>query len=474
MIRERISLILKLYLLVDLGVIACSFVAAYIGRKWLEVFFPFVPLMPLSEYYPLLFSILPVWTGLLHFNKAYISQRGKTYKPLTWTVVKTNLEGVCILSLLFFVLKLHTFNRSLVFAFVLLCTVGLTLEKTVLLRFLQYVRKQGRNLKQVLIIGTESHVQMLVKTINQHPETGFIIRGFLTERPEEVGHNLYGHTVLGMCDDLYRVLHNTIIDEVIFATPIFALHKIKPSLEVCELMGINCRIALDTYNYTSKFNMFIDGILDLPLISFSYQSQKSYSLWIKRFIDIVVSSILLIILSPLFAFIAILVKRDSPGPAFFKQIRSGLNGRKFVLYKFRTMVNGAEALRSQLQQLNEASGPIFKIHNDPRITRIGKFLRRTSLDELPQLYNVLKGEMSLVGPRPLPLIESTQITGQERRRLSMKPGVTGIWQCHGRSHARYERLIRMDLEYVDNWSLILDFKLLVKTIPVVARCIGAM
>jgi exopolysaccharide biosynthesis polyprenyl glycosylphosphotransferase len=315
---------------------------------------------------------------------------------------------------------------------------------------------------------------MLLKTINEHPETGFVVRGFLTEIPEEVGRKIYGYNVLGRYQDLYQVLHAEIIDEVVFATPIFALHKIKSLLDLCKQMGINCRIALDTSSDTSQFNMFIDDILDIPLISFSYRGKKYYSLGIKRVLDIVVSSVLLVVLAPLLAVIAVLIKRDSSGPVIFQQVRSGLNGRKFVMYKFRTMVDGAEALRKDLLRQNEAGGPIFKLKKDPRITAIGNILRRTSLDELPQLYNVLKGDMSLVGPRPLPLVESCQITGQERRRLSMKPGITGLWQCHGRSQAHYDRLIRMDLEYVDNWSLVMDLKLLLKTIPVVVKCVGAM
>jgi len=474
MIRERISIIIKLYILIDLCVVASSFISAYVIRNWLSGVLPIVPLMPIPEYYPLLLFILPIWMGLLYLNKAYISQRGKSYAPLVWTVIKANLEGICVLSLLFFVLKLHMFNRSLVFSFMLLCVLLFTLEKIVLFKCLQYVRKQGKNIKQVLIIGTQPKVQMLVKKINQHPETGFVIRGFLSETPEEAGRNVYGYTVLGTYEDLYSILHKEIIDEVIFATPIFALHKIKPSLEVCEQMGINCRIVIDTYDYASKFKMFVDGILDIPLISFSYRERKFYSLWVKRLMDISISSGLLILLSPFFLITNYIIRKESPGPAIFKQVRSGLNGRKFVMYKFRTMIDGAEALRSKLQKRNEVSGPIFKIKLDPRITKVGKYLRRTSLDELPQLYNVLKGDMSLVGPRPLPLIESSQITGRERRRLSMKPGITGMWQCNGRSHSHYENLIRLDLEYVDNWSLLLDIKLLIRTIPIVIRCIGAM
>ena len=474
MIRERINLILKLYSLFDLSVIALAFPVAYGLRNQFSTFAGIPALMPLREYLPLLSFILPIWMGLLFLNKAYSSHRGRSYLPLLWTIVKTNLEGVSILSLLFFTLKLHMFNRSLVFLFVLVCTGLLTVEKIAVIKWLEYIRKQGKNLKRVLIIGTDSKVQVIIKRIEQHPETGFEVTGLLSEHPDEIYRKAYGYNVIGGFQDLARVLHEEIVDEVICAIPIFSLHKIRPSLEVCEQMGINCRIVLDTNSYSSNFKMFVDNILDLPLISFSYREKQFLSLGIKRLMDVTISATCLFVLSPALALIAGLIRWQSPGKAFFKQIRSGLNGRRFVMYKFRTMVENAEAMRGQLLEANEASGPIFKMRHDPRITEIGGYLRRTSLDEIPQLWNVLKGEMSLVGPRPLPLVESEQITGRERRRLSMKPGITGMWQCNGRSQSDYEHLIAMDLDYVDNWSLLLDLKLLIKTIPVVIRCIGAM
>ena len=474
MIRERINLILKLYSLIDLSVIALAFPLAYILRNQFSSISGIPSLMPLAEYLPLMGFILPIWMGLLFLNKTYSSHRGRSNLPLLWTVVKTNLEGVSILSLLFFTLKLHMFNRSLIFLFVLVCTALLTAEKIAVIKWLEYIRKQGKNLKRVLIIGTDPKVQIIIKRIEQHPETGFEVTGFLSEHPEEVYRKAYGYNVIGGFQDLARVLHEEIIDEVICAIPIFALHKIRPSLEICEQMGINCRIVLDTTSYSSSFKMFVDNILDLPLISFSYREKQFLSLGVKRLMDVVISASCLAALSPVLIIIAVSIKWQSPGNALFKQIRCGLNGRRFVMYKFRTMVENAEALREQLLDHNEASGPIFKIQNDPRITKIGGYLRRTSLDEIPQLWNVLKGEMSLVGPRPLPLVESEQITGRERRRLSMKPGITGMWQCNGRSSSTYEHLITMDLEYVDNWSLLLDLKILFKTIPIVVRCVGAM
>ena len=474
MIRERVSFILKLYGLIDVGVVTVSFSLAYVIRSWFSDFVAVPTLMNFSEYLPLLGAILPIWIGVLYLNKTYTSHRGKSYLPLIWTAVKANVEGICILSLLFFILKLHMFNRSLVFLFVLVCIALLTIEKLILFKCLQYIRKQGRNIKRVLLIGTDPKVQVLMKHINQHPETGFVIAGLLSEHPEDIGRKIYGYKVFGTADMLYQVLHQEIIDEVIFTTPIFALHRIKRSLEVCELMGINCRIFIEKYDEASRFKMFIDSIIDIPLLSFSYREKQFLSLGVKRLMDVAISGALLVLLSPLFLILGGMIKRESVGPAIFKQVRSGLNGRKFVMYKFRTMVDGAEALRKQLLPQNQTSGPIFKMENDPRITPLGKYLRRTSLDELPQLWNVFKGDMSLVGPRPLPLVESAQITGRERRRLAMKPGITGMWQCNGRSQGNYEHLIAMDLEYVDNWSLFLDLKLLIKTIPVVVRCIGAM
>jgi exopolysaccharide biosynthesis polyprenyl glycosylphosphotransferase len=474
MIRERVSLISKLYRLIDLGVIAGSFVTAYRLRSWGALVLPLPPLLPLSSYTPLLVAILLIWMAFLSVNNASLVYRGTTSLPLLWTMIKTNLEGVCLLSLVFFVLKVHTYNRSLIFAFLLVCTLVLTLEKIGLFHGVHYLRKQGKNMKHVLLIGPEPDVQALITKITYHPETGFVISGVLADLPEQRGRTIAGYQVLGRCDDLERVVQAEIIDEVMIVTPLADLPRVKPSLEVCERLGLPCRIVLAPAPDASQFTMVLDSLLDLPVISFSYRDRKFYSLGVKRLVDLLVSVVLLVVLSPVLLLIRYLIRRESPGPAIFKQVRSGLNGRRFVLYKFRTMVDGAEALRPQLQALNEVAEPLFKIHHDPRITRIGAYLRKTSLDELPQFYNVLKGEMSLVGPRPLPLIESSQITGRDRRRLSMKPGITGVWQCHGRSRSPYAHLIRMDLDYVDNWSLRLDLKLLLKTIPIVIRGIGAM
>jgi len=211
-----------------------------------------------------------------------------------------------------------------------------------------------------------------------------------------------------------------------------------------------------------------------PLLTFESTPDRLWCLLIKRLFDAVSSGIALLVLAPIFAIIAIIIKATSKGPVFFRQKRCGLNGRTFILYKFRTMVEGAEARLDELIKHNEMNGPVFKMENDPRLTRVGKFLRKTSLDELPQLWNVFKGEMSLVGPRPPIPKEVEQYDNWQRRRLSMRPGIICLWQVNGRNRiVDFNEWARLDLEYIDNWSLGLDFKILLKTIPAVLFARGA-
>jgi exopolysaccharide biosynthesis polyprenyl glycosylphosphotransferase len=212
----------------------------------------------------------------------------------------------------------------------------------------------------------------------------------------------------------------------------------------------------------------------IPLLSFLTLPKNMAQLFVKQLFDYLGAFFLVLLLSPLFLLIAIMIKISSPGPVIFKQIRCGLNGRKFTFYKFRSMIANAEEIKPNLEELNEATGPVFKIKNDPRVTSIGRFLRKTSIDELPQLFNVLKGDMSLVGPRPPLPSEVEKYEWWQRRRLSMKPGLTCIWQVSGRSKLDFDTWMKMDLEYIDNWSLGLDFKILFKTIPAVLSGKGAM
>ena len=248
--------------------------------------------------------------------------------------------------------------------------------------------------------------------------------------------------------------------------------KIEKSLFACEIQGVKAHIAADFFNMNIAHCISSD-IEGIPLLGFNTTGGEEWQLLLKRMFDIIISILLLIILSPLFLIIAVFIKSFSQGPVIFRQVRRGLNGRKFVMYKFRTMIDGAEHKQNELKVFNEMDGPVFKMHNDPRVTRFGVFLRRSSLDELPQLFNVFKGDMSLVGPRPPLPSEIEKYEIWQRRRLSMKPGITCLWQANGRNNVDFDKWMKMDLEYIDNWSIGLDFKIMLKTIPAVLLSVGA-
>jgi exopolysaccharide biosynthesis polyprenyl glycosylphosphotransferase len=264
------------------------------------------------------------------------------------------------------------------------------------------------------------------------------------------------------------------LDEVFLALSMEKYsHLIESIVRLCEEQGIIVRLQTEMFKlHIARWH--VDQLNGLPVVTVRSGPPDGWQLIAKRVIDVWGSLVLLIALAPIFAMVAIAIKLDSHGPVLFRQERVGLNKRRFKLFKFRTMVEGADVQQPLLERLNEAAGPVFKIRHDPRITWVGKFLRRFSIDELPQLLNVLKGEMSLVGPRPLPVRDIERIDVQwHKRRLSMQPGVTGLWQVNGRSDVSFDRWVRMDLEYIDKWSLALDLKILLKTIPAVLKGSGA-
>jgi exopolysaccharide biosynthesis polyprenyl glycosylphosphotransferase len=275
-------------------------------------------------------------------------------------------------------------------------------------------------------------------------------------------------------EKLNSVIAQQPIDEVLVALP---MNKYSPLVETivrhCEEQGIVVRVRAEMFQLQVA-RSYVDELQGVPVMTFQSGPADSWQLVMKRLIDIVGSVVLLLALMPLLATVALLIRLDSFGPVFFAQERVGFNKRRFRILKFRTMVAGSDHHQHMLEHLNEAEGPVFKIKNDPRITRVGRFLRRFSIDELPQLVNVLKGDMSLVGPRPLPVRDVERIdTRWHKRRFSIKPGITCLWQVNGRSNIGFNEWVRMDLDYIDKWSLGLDLLILMKTIPAVFRGPGA-
>jgi exopolysaccharide biosynthesis polyprenyl glycosylphosphotransferase len=352
----------------------------------------------------------------------------------------------------------------------------LTLGGRTALRFaVAFLRRAGRNLRFVLVVGSGPRTQQVVKRLEARPELGYRIIGYIDD-----GHNgdgpppIPGVENLGNVKDLPDILARRVVDEVVVALPIKSFYdETAAVIRWCEEQGIQTRVPVDFFNLTlasPQMDVF-EGMPILALVPHRILGRHAVA---KSTLDFVVSVSLLTVLAPLFLVVAWLIRRDSPGPVFFVQQRVGLSKRPFGLIKFRTMIQDSEALQLQLLHLNEAPGPVFKIRNDPRVTRVGRWLRRLSIDELPQLINVLKGEMSLVGPRPLPLRDVEGFTEDwQRRRFSVKPGITGLWQVSGRSSIPFDRWMQLDMAYIDNCSLSLDLKILLRTLPIVFRGSGA-
>jgi exopolysaccharide biosynthesis polyprenyl glycosylphosphotransferase len=293
------------------------------------------------------------------------------------------------------------------------------------------------------------------------------LRSPQTNDPPEVA----PRKIIGELDHLKKILEDREVDEVIFTTDPNRIRNFEDYLFACEEVGIPARLITDYF--AVRFAKIVnDDFFDVPSLIFSTTPLNQNHLILKRAIDVIGSGFALLFLLPVFAVVALAIKLDSPGPVFFKQIRVGLNGRKITFLKFRSKVKDAERLRSSLDARNEQSGPVFKIKNDPRISRVGRILRKYSLDELPQLINVLKGDMSLVGIRPPIPSEVEKYDRWQRRRLSMRPGITCLWQVNGRNRVSFEEWMKMDLDYIDHWSLKLDLGILLKTIPAVLRGSG--
>jgi exopolysaccharide biosynthesis polyprenyl glycosylphosphotransferase len=334
-------------------------------------------------------------------------------------------------------------------------------------------RSHGRNLRNILIVGTNDRSDSFAQDIAQHPEWGYRVQGFIDEQWWHQRTSKFG-PLLGGFDAIPAVLRTLSVDEVIVTLPIASFYQqMAEIVTTCRNHGIAVH-SIGTFfdQEGSKRNALLTG--PLGSITLHDESWDARASMVKRVADVAISSMLLLALAPAFLIIAILIKLTSDGPVFFSQTRLGYGKRPFQILKFRTMVPNAEALIKQVEHLNETQGPTFKLKNDPRITPLGKFLRKTSLDEIPQLINVLVGDMSLVGPRPLPLRDYQGFSQDwHRRRFSVKPGITCLWQIMGRSSIGFDEWMALDLRYIDQWSVWLDIKILFQTIPAVFRGSGA-
>lgn len=493
MLKQNWRLVSRFERLGDTLIIALAFIFAYYGRTsllyWDELFgwnLPFKgeSLAPIKDYFIVLVVALIAYTVFLNALGAYGSMRLTTVWRLLWVAIVSSVLVFVVLAAALFLLKIDL-SRSFILLFCLLVACLLGLERFLVLKTLRYWRRRGRNFRNVIVCGVGEQAARLAREIVMRPELGIYIRGFADVRDSD-SHQQHtidhfrrelvqivrvGRIIQGT-DGLIRALREYAIDEVIFTDVVEVMPRVEELVLVCAEQGVRTTIAADLFS----MGMVKSGISyfgGMPLIHFQTPPGDSWELSFKRIVDIGVAGFLLVMFSPLFLLLALGV-RSTPGKIIFRQTRVGLNGRLFQMYKFRSMFEGSEKNLGDLRQYNEMRGPVFKMKDDPRVTPFGRLLRRFSLDELPQLWNVFIGDMSLVGPRPPIPGEVSLYERKSRRRLSMRPGLTCTWQVSGRSNIKdFSSWVELDLEYIDNWSLMRDFALMFRTIPAVLFGTGA-
>jgi len=424
------------------------------------------------------FCLLGLWHAIFATLGLYDSKRLTSRLAEAADVVKATSAATAVLILGAFLIGFRMVTPTFVGIFWASSTFIVASERVAVRTWLRRFRARGHNVRNMLIVGSNRRAIQFAKMIQSRPELGYVILGFAdrswqgTEELEQ-----HGYSLVSDLENLPTFLRHQVVDEVVLALPVRSFHIDSSALaELCEQQGIIIRILSDLFNLKTARSR-AEEIEGASLITHYVGSPEGWPLIIKRMIDFVASLILIILLGPLLLAAAILVKLTSSGPVLFVQRRVGYNKREFHIYKFRTMVVKAEEKLREIEHLNEVTGPVFKIKNDPRITPIGRFLRRTSIDELPQLFNVLKGDMSLVGPRPLQMRDYDLFTKDcedwQRCRFSVRPGITCLWQVSGRSSMPFEKWMELDLQYVQKWSLRLDFEILARTIPAVLKGSGA-
>jgi exopolysaccharide biosynthesis polyprenyl glycosylphosphotransferase len=421
----------------------------------------------------LFLGILPFWLLILYLIKVSEIPRTKRYRVLFFEYLQSAVLILIFLLVFYFVFKLYLISRLFLIEFTLLGFIFLFFARLLEYKVFKMYRAKGFNFINIVLIADDSSFPF-IESLLSHKEWGYRIFAIFTGSEKII--KKFEKTIILLSEEYLAVLNDLmevdIIDEVLYIKSKIIPSEVRETVRSCEELGVIFRLnhKPDDTNLTTAVKTEIGNEQFLSFINIPH---NLYSLAVKSIMDISVSLFLLICLSPLILIIAILIKLSSRGPIIYKQKRIGLRGRQFDLYKFRTMIIDAETLRKDLESRNEVDGPVFKIKDDPRVTKIGKFLRKSGLDELPQLINILKGEMSLIGPRP-PLQEETKFYKRwQLRRLSVKPGLSCFWQIKpDRNNIKFEKWMEMDLAYIDNWSPRLDFIIFLKTIRTVFQRSG--
>jgi len=405
----------------------------------------------------------------------YASKRLSTRSAEVLDILKATAVASVTLFIAAILLRIQMVTPRFVLFFWAASSATAACSRLVVRHLLGVVRGRGRNLRHMLVVGTNPRAIRFARKVEAKPQVGYRIVGFVDDAWDGLAEfRKAGYRVVSDFCNFPNFLREHAVDEVVVVLPMQSSYaRASRIVALCGEQGIVVRLLPDLFD-TGIARSKAEEFKEEPMITIYGGSPEGFQHLFKRALDVAISLAAIVLLAPLFLFTALLIKLTSSGPVFFVQERVGLNKRRFQLFKFRTMVADAEGQIHEVQHLNEASGPVFKLKNDPRVTRVGKFLRKMSIDELPQLFNVLKDDMSLVGPRPLPVRDYNGFDKDwQRRRFSVRPGITCLWQVNGRSTVSFDHWMHLDMEYIDNWSLWLDFKILAKTIPAVLKGTGA-
>jgi exopolysaccharide biosynthesis polyprenyl glycosylphosphotransferase len=483
MLREWAGLVRRLVIVLDGFVLVLSLAVACLTRAAMS---STVELGPLVEHHVwLVWVILPTWLTLLAWMGLYESIRYRSYIGIVRDVGLAHVAASLTLLSLLFLGRAWGTSRFVIELFVLFSGCGLLAGKLLIRAAQRSVRAHGRNTRNVLVVGRNAVSTRYLGTLAAHPFWGLCAIGVLaTDDDAEPRSTAWAEAasadrpggdpprlpVLGHLADLRRILLTHPVDEVAFALPAAASATLGAAVQACVEKGVTARVILDLPG-VERGHVQFEALDDLPVMSVHTTPAPGLQLVFKRLFDIAGAVLGLGLCGILYALYGLRIRRQSPGPLLFRQTRIGQNGRQFVLYKFRTMVDGAEGRQASLADANELEGPVFKIRDDPRVTRVGKRMRARHLDEFPQFWNVLAGDMSLVGTRPPTPDEVARYDFRHHARLAWKPGLTGMWQVEGRVE-NFEDIVRLDREYIENWSLRLDLKILARTVRKMVRAEG--
>lgn len=482
MIKEYSRLLKRGMMGVDVLLTLISFLIAYWVRnspQFIEFVQPLHGLLfersiptaafPLSWHVQVLWFVLPVWLILLHYFRCYELYRRIHFLEIVLGMVKVEIFGTLMVGSYNYFAAISFFNRAFIILFIIFNFLFLLVFRLSLVLLQHIIRRRGFNFRRVLIVGINDLSKRVIAELEGHNHWGLKVFGLVSGKDEEERTEFLSYPVIGGLSNLGSILRFNPIDDVIVALPEQDQSKISDILKYSDILGTTFHLVPGSFDLKVA-KPSIGELGKIGIITFSAVPDKPNQLLVKKIVDYSVSILLLPFLLLILIVVSVLIKLDSPGSVFYTQTRVTKNRRTFKVYKFRTMVPGADRQIDLLDQVNEMNGPIRKSSKDPRVTPLGRFLRKSSIDELPQLLNVLKGEMSLVGPRPPTPEEVEKYTLPQLRKLSMLQGITGLWQVSGRDRIKnFEDRILLDLKYIDAWSIWLDLKICLKTLWVVFR-----